>query len=98
MIFLGWAGTENPWETEASSTACSEGFDCSDEDENIGQTKRPDGGNENQTVGEVKGIEEGNGKLEIEGPKVVSPHRKMGRQPLSYPQNPTQTLGMWLRL
>jgi len=55
VILLGWAGIENPWETEAPSTACWEGSDRSDADENVGQTKRPDGGNENQTVGELEG-------------------------------------------
>ena len=55
VILLGWAGIENPWETEAPSTACSEGSDRSDADENVGQTKRPDGGNENQTVKELEG-------------------------------------------
>jgi hypothetical protein len=35
--FLGWSGVDNPWETEASSTICSEGSDCSDTDEPLRQ-------------------------------------------------------------
>jgi hypothetical protein len=74
---LGWAGLENPWETETSSTVCSGGSDCSDADECVGRSKQPDGENENQTVGKGGGIEEG-GIGEIEGIKVVITTSKDG--------------------
>lgn len=35
--FLGWSGVEHRWETEGSSTVCSEGSDCSGADDSLRQ-------------------------------------------------------------
>jgi hypothetical protein len=72
--FLGWAGVENPWETEASSTVCSECSDCSDSDGSFGQTKPSDVPAEDPTMVSEEGTEGAERKWEVrncEGIKVV---------------------------
>jgi hypothetical protein len=72
--FLGWAGVENPWETEASSTVCSECSDCSDSDGSFGQTKPSDVPAEDPTMVAEEGTEGAERKWEVrncEGIKVV---------------------------
>jgi hypothetical protein len=80
--FLGWAGVENPWETEASSTVCSEGSDCSDSDGSFGQTKSFDVPAEDSTMVAGEGTEGVERKWEVgnyEGIKVVITTSKDGK-------------------
>jgi hypothetical protein len=72
--FLGWAGVESPWETEGSSTVCSECSDCSDSDGSFGQTKPSDVPAEDPTMVAGEGTEGVEKKCEVgncDGIKVV---------------------------
>ncbi|KAE9368701.1 hypothetical protein N431DRAFT_428462 [Stipitochalara longipes BDJ] len=94
--FVGWAGIENPWETEGSSTACSEGSDCSDDNESSGSTKRSSIPSESQQtrIGEATG--NGDRKRELggyDGMKVVITTSKNGMTTTVLEPGPNTDLG-----
>ncbi len=94
--FVGWAGVENPWEMEGSSTACSEEGDCSDEYAAPGLMKRHGNSSENQLTRneEVTGDDVGKGELGgRDGIKVVITTSKDGMTTTVLEAGPNAKLG-----